>query len=402
MFVADIGGTTTDIAVLRDGRPVLNRDGAMVGGFRTMVEAIEVRSFGLGGDSEVRLRPDGGLRLGPRRVVPLSLLATQHPSVAGLLADQLAGDASPLDGCFALRHRPLDLPAAALPEAQRRIWEALAGGPLPLAALPGGYAHDRGLARLVDRGLVIRAGLTPSDAAHVAGRQGDWSHEAARLGVALLARQAGAGVTAADLAGRIVEQVVRQSAEALLDTAFGRWRPAESLIEPARALIDEAIAGPAGRTTDLFRVSFALSWPIVAIGAPAGAYYPAVAERLGTTALIPPFAAVCNAIGAVVGGVSRTVRAVITAPEEGRFRAHLPSDVRDFSGLEEAAAFALAVLRETAALQARQSGAADVQIQVERRDKIIREINGLQLFIESQLEATAFGRPRLAAEPGSR
>ena len=399
VFVADMGGTTTDIAVLRDGRPVLNRDGAIVGGFRTMVEAIEVRSFGLGGDSEVHLRNDGGLRLGPRRVVPLSLLATLHPDIVARLAGQLAGDAATADGQFLLRQRPLDLPAATLPEAQRRLWEALAGGPVPASALPGGYANDRALARLIDRGLVIRAAMTPSDAAHVVGRQADWCREAARLGGMLLARQLGVGLTAEAVAERIIEQVIRQSAEALLDTAFGRWRPGEAVIEPGRPLIDEAIAGPQGRTTDLFTMAIALAGPIVAIGAPAGTYYPAVADRLGTISVVPPFAEVCNAVGAVVGGIVRTAQALITTPEEGRYRVHLPSQVSDFVSLEAAAAFALVTLRRFAEAQARQAGAVDLQLKEERRDKIVKGAGGLALFIESRVAVTALGRPRLAAEP---
>ena len=399
VFVADMGGTTTDIAVLRDGRPVLNRDGAIVGGFRTMVEAIEVRSFGLGGDSEVHLRNDGGLRLGPRRVVPLSLLATLHPDIVARLAGQLAGDAATADGQFLLRQRPLDLPAATLPEAQRRLWEALAGGPVPASALPGGYANDRALARLIDRGLVIRAAMTPSDAAHVVGRQADWCREAARLGGMLLARQLGVGLTAEAVAERIIEQVIRQSAEALLDTAFGRWRPGEAVIEPGRPLIDEAIAGPQGRTTDLFTMAIALAGPIVAIGAPAGTYYPAVADRLGTISVVPPFAEVCNAVGAVVGGIVRTAQALITTPEDGRYRVHLPSQVSDFVSLEAAAAFALVTLRRFAEAQARQAGAVDLQLKEERRDKIVKGAGGLALFIESRVAVTALGRPRLAAEP---
>jgi len=40
-WVVDVGGTTTDIAALRDGQPRLNPEGAWVGGWRTMVEAVE-------------------------------------------------------------------------------------------------------------------------------------------------------------------------------------------------------------------------------------------------------------------------------------------------------------------------------------------------------------------------
>ncbi|WP_292505053.1 hydantoinase/oxoprolinase family protein, partial [Mesorhizobium sp.] len=59
-MVSDIGGTTTDVAVLDSGRPRLDPEGATVGGFRTMVEAVAMRTFGLGGDSEVALE-DGAL-----------------------------------------------------------------------------------------------------------------------------------------------------------------------------------------------------------------------------------------------------------------------------------------------------------------------------------------------------
>src|SRR5690606_28212894 len=80
-LVSDIGGTTTDVAVLDGGRPRLDPEGALVGGYRTMVEAVAMRTFGLGGDSEVALE-DGGLRsrvvLGPRRLVPLSLRSEER------------------------------------------------------------------------------------------------------------------------------------------------------------------------------------------------------------------------------------------------------------------------------------------------------------------------------------
>ncbi|MEM7288744.1 MAG: hydantoinase/oxoprolinase family protein, partial [Actinomycetota bacterium] len=52
--VSDIGGTTTDVAVVTGGRPRPSPDGAVVGGHQTMVEAVEIRTHGLGGDSEVR------------------------------------------------------------------------------------------------------------------------------------------------------------------------------------------------------------------------------------------------------------------------------------------------------------------------------------------------------------
>ena len=80
-IIADIGGTTTDIAVVTDGRPELSSDGVRIGHWKPMVEAVRVISIGLGGDSEVRFSARTGIEIGPRRVVPLSLLAHLYPGI---------------------------------------------------------------------------------------------------------------------------------------------------------------------------------------------------------------------------------------------------------------------------------------------------------------------------------
>ena len=61
-----------------------------MGGWRTLVEAIDVHTAGLGGDSHVRFEPEGQLQIGPRRAVPLSLLAIEHPQVLIELRRQAA------------------------------------------------------------------------------------------------------------------------------------------------------------------------------------------------------------------------------------------------------------------------------------------------------------------------
>jgi len=59
-LVSDIGGTTTDVAVLRDGRPAIDPEGARVGPWRTMVEAVAMRTvWPLAVTSEVQSWPEG-------------------------------------------------------------------------------------------------------------------------------------------------------------------------------------------------------------------------------------------------------------------------------------------------------------------------------------------------------
>ncbi|MBD3307750.1 hydantoinase/oxoprolinase family protein, partial [candidate division KSB3 bacterium] len=76
VWVIDVGGTTTDMAMLEAGRPRLNAEGAQVGRWRTMVEAVDIHTIGLGGDSRVHLNSNrsplyGNIVLGPQRVIPL-------------------------------------------------------------------------------------------------------------------------------------------------------------------------------------------------------------------------------------------------------------------------------------------------------------------------------------------
>ncbi|WP_225771412.1 hydantoinase/oxoprolinase family protein [Inquilinus sp. Marseille-Q2685] len=397
-FVSDIGGTTTDIAVLKDGRPLLNREGAQVGGWRTMVEAVEIRTFGLGGDSEGRIEPGIGLAVGPRRSVPLSLLVHQHPEMLVALRRQAERpEALSLDGRFALRLRALD--TETLSPQERRIWEALADGPQPLEAALTSHLLDRPLERLGARGLVILSGFTPTDAAHVLGLHGGWSREAALLGAQIWARRpAEPGWTppadAESFARAVLERLTADSALALVEAALARDGVADPAREARGLLPRRAVAGD-GSAPALLRPALTLGLPLVGIGASAATYYPEIARRLGTESVVPEHAGVTNAIGAVASGVLQRATITITAPEEGRFRVHAPGGIRTFGSLEEAAAYAEAEARGRAEALAREAGGREVAVTVTRADRVVSMAGGLEMFVESTVTATAAGRPRM-------
>nr|MBA3447613.1 hydantoinase/oxoprolinase family protein [Pseudaminobacter sp.] len=165
--VSDIGGTTTDVAVLDRGRPRLDPEGATVGGFRTMVEAVAMRTFGLGGDSEVSLESgqlDPRILLGPRRLVPLALAGMVHgEAITGQLERQLrAPNSGRLDGRFAIRTGVPERMAAGLSGPEAKLYAAIGATPLPLDALLASSAQSATLNRLVARGVVHVIGFTPS------------------------------------------------------------------------------------------------------------------------------------------------------------------------------------------------------------------------------------------------
>jgi N-methylhydantoinase A len=68
-LVLDIGGTTTDMAVLIRRAPLLDPLGIEMSGYKTLIRALKTRSIGVGGDSAVRVE-GGGISIGPERRGP--------------------------------------------------------------------------------------------------------------------------------------------------------------------------------------------------------------------------------------------------------------------------------------------------------------------------------------------
>ena len=402
VLVSDIGGTTTDVALLRAGRPALDPRGATVGGWRTMVEAVSVHTFGLGGDSELHIDEGASMRVGPGRAVPLSLLATQHPVVIDILRDAL-GSYVPARPRFALRLRPLSYGGGRLSRFEQEIWDRLGDGPASIASMAEDLILARALQRLVQRGLVAVSAFTPSDASHLLGRQRDWTPQAATLGAECwikhlsAAGRSGLWTDAIAFAEAVVETVTVQTGIALVQTALAEQGMPEmgSAGGFGRRLVMDAMAGIAP-TDSLLALDLRLNRPLVGIGAPAASYYPAVAERLHTRLLVPEHAEVCNAVGAVASGVLQTVRVLITSPQQGRFRVHAPGGVCDFGDVEEAAAFARDAAVGEATAHALAAGAADVDVHTTRKDEVAAGVEGHDMFIESVITATAAGRPRHA------
>lgn len=402
--VADIGGTTTDIALLDDGRPTLDPDGAVVGGHRTMVEAIAVRTHGLGGDSEVS-HDEGALdpeiRLGPRRVVPLSLLEALFTAQIVSVLERQIGRTLPgrLDGRFAMRAGDAMQPAGGLSRSEADLYARLASRPLPLEEVLRSTAELATLDRLVARGLALIGGFTPSDAQHVLGRFVHWDVAAARLGAALIARKKdGYGkplsVSAEAISRRVAARLERLSAERILEAAF-----AEDGVEEPDLTRTPVVRRAIDRNGRLVRTALLLDRPLVGLGAGAAACYPAVADLLGIEVVIPEHADVANAIGAVAGQVRVSATAEIGPTETGNGFAVTGADVEQAGHVfaDEASALEAArcACRSAAEKRARAAGAADVAVSV--TEKIDRAtVDDAERLVAATVTAVAAGRPASA------
>ncbi|MBX3569306.1 MAG: hydantoinase/oxoprolinase family protein [Rhizobiaceae bacterium] len=398
--VSDIGGTTTDVAVLDGGRPRLDPEGATVGGFRTMVEAVAMRTFGLGGDSEVRLEEGGldpNLLLGPRRLVPLSLAGVGHADVvtAQLERQLRAPNPGRMDGRFAVRTGVPDRLAAGLTAPEQRLYDAIGTVPLPLDGLLASNAQNATLNRLVMRGLIHICGFTPSDAAHVLGRQANWNRATAVLGAQLFARRRdGRGRPIAEtpeaLSERVLVALTRASAEVILETAFAE-DGLDGAGTVAHALVQRAVDGRSG----IARLTVALDRPVIGLGASAPLHYAGLPPLVGNRCVVPEDTDVANALGAVVGQVRVSAEAVVSQPKEGLFRLATSGAPRDFPSEERAMQEAELFVRGLAAERAGAAGTDTAEIELSRELKV-STIEGQRMFIEARIVAVAAGRPRIA------
>lgn len=399
--VSDMGGTTTDVAVVQNGRPVISQDGALIGGWRTMVEAVDVRTVGLGGDSEVLFNRETRLRVGPRKAMPLSLLAHQRPHILTDLRMLAVQDRLPdFPAQFAFRNPNREAPES-VTGIDRRVWDALTDAPRKASDIVGNAAGLEALRRLADAGLATIAAFTPSDAMHVLGLQTGWNAEAAELGATILAieerngRALRAAATATAICERTHQHVIRESARVILETALAQDPGIETRDNHfgilGDALIEDTIAGKPFST--LIAGSLSLATPLIAIGAPVGPYYPAIAERLNTSLAIPTHAAVCNAVGAVAGVVSTTIDIVVNQPTFKLFRVHDPAGSKDFDDADAAIAHAEAVARDLALEAARRAGAADPHVVTSVSERRAQTPAQPDYLAEALVRATATGRP---------
>ncbi|MEW9920077.1 hydantoinase/oxoprolinase N-terminal domain-containing protein [Marimonas sp. MJW-29] len=401
-LVSDIGGTTTDVALLKGGRPKIDPAGARVGPYRTMVEAVAMRTTGLGGDSEVHFISEGlegGVTLGPRRLLPVSLVAVEAPEVVHAALDAQLRSVTPGEHDARFVRAVAGVSREGIGAREMALLERIGEGLHPLGDVLRARIEQGALKRLVERGLVQVAGVTPSDASHVLGRVKEWDAGAARKALQLFGRRrTGAGNVLSnsveDVARIIVDQLTHQTVLALLETAFDEEDPGfedASEVLARHVLMQEGMKGRTG----LVRLETGLRVPVVGLGASAPSYYPAVGERLGCEMILPEYAGVANAIGAVVGRVTMRQSGTVTAPSEGKYRVHLVEGPRDFVDQESALALLETALREKALAEAQAAGAEDIQVSV-KRDVRTAGVEAREVFVEAVVTVEAAGRPRVA------
>lgn len=395
-IIVDIGGTTTDLATMRHGVVQTCEDGATVGPWKTHVEALDMRTLGLGGDSRI-CRRDGRLEIGPQRIAPVAWLARQHPR-AGEALTWLEHNLDRFD----VSTRGMELLALtpyaqgrSLEEGEQRIVQRLRQRPYSVEEMvEKEQCHAEqflALGRLEEDHAVQRCGLTPTDLLHAAGRLQLWDAGAAQRMCDLYVR-----LMRTDRSRFIeqgLEQFVQRLAIELLKKQFaGEIDPDLFDQSPAAmALIHRALGRDAGGCS----VRIALQTPVIGIGAPAHFFLPAAARLLQTEAIIPEHADVANALGAITSQVRIHRRVTIAVDEKGLYRVEGLPGTPTFGSVEEAQACAVERLQDIVRELGHRAGTGQSKVEVRIDDRLVDLKDGQQLFLERSVEARLTGRPDL-------
>ena len=361
--VVDMGGTTTDIAIVKDGVPVTVKNGVSIGKWKTFVNGLYVKTFGLGGDTAVRYNGKG-LYLEDYRVIPLCVAASEHPCMLARLKELKPQKHTH----FLYEHYVLIRDESENPrytEEEKALLRALRKGPLTVseaARAAGRDIYSLNAERLMREGVIQLCGFTPTDAMHIKGDFCKYSAEAAIAGARFAAYNL--DISVSEVCERVYDEVKRRLyiniVKALLENERVDYMK-NGISQDAERFISEsyeaARAGGGGMLSCAFKTPYAL----VGVGAPIGIFLDDVAKMLGTRAEIPEGHEVANALGAVVGSVSAScsvrIKPESTSAGIKGYIVYAHSGIRSFESLEEASAFAAEEAGKAARAEAERRGA---------------------------------------------
>ena len=402
-IVIDMGGTTTDVAVLNEGRPSINQEGAEVGGWLTRVKAAHITTIGLGGDSLVLVSKNAELSVGPQRVFPLSWIASQNPYLVEELEEIRPVDYSSMDvqptTILTYIRDPLNIK---LSETEQQILDVIRDGPHTLHHISRKLKKEIDLLpwqRLVNVASVHRASMTPTDILHVTNKLNLWEHRAAELGTAMLASRY--RTTIDEFVKAVLDEIIMMLAGLTLDRLLAEEGATFSLPdEESGVYILKRILNINNQVNKHVNFATSLKHPMIAVGAPVDAYFPNLAEKLNVELHLPEFADVANAVGTVSGKAVERTTILVKPGEGGGFLVHMPQGREFFMIFEEAIDFASKEGKKYVYSQAVEMGAVDIETMVERQDRYSKmsasadpENMDQKLFIESIIEISAVGRP---------
>jgi len=307
--VVDMGGTTTDIALITEGLPHRVEYGVSVGKWKTFVGGLYIKTLGLGGDTAIHY---GGKKafLEDYRVVPLCVAADKYPHIIDNLK-RLLGRAKKHTK-YLYEHYILvkDIEDnTRFSDDEKVFCAALKNGPLSIREaaekVSGKDLYTLDVSRLLKEGVVQMCGLTPTDIMHIKGDFKAFPAEASFLGAEFVALNL--DISVSELCDLVYDEIKRKLyvniVKALLENKNNYYLKNGVSKEVERFINESYEMAKTGRKNELVSMIFDTGFSLTGVGAPVHVFLNDVAELLGTKAIIPEHYEVANALGSIVGNV---------------------------------------------------------------------------------------------------
>lgn len=317
-MIVDVGGTTSDVALLRKGTPVRVEEGVRIGGWTTFIRGLFVDTFGLGGDTGVRYR-DGKLFLDARRLIPVCILASRYPEIVKELK-KISAKQRPhtryLHEYLVLQHKLVN--PEDYSEMEVHVCQLLEERPYSLLEVSERldlslYRLDT--ERLEKDGVILRSGLTPTDIMHLKGDFQNFDQNASFYAATYVARNLNMNVEKLcdQVYDRVKYRLFRNLARVLMEREYPQLKEgnAETLDLMFEKQWNEFWHGK--REAGFFSVAFSTRMAIAGLGGPAAIFVPDAAAALGVQAVIPNHSQVANALGAALGHVAYVITVTVDA-----------------------------------------------------------------------------------------
>jgi len=372
----------------------LNEKGSNVGGHRTHVKALEIRTAGLGGDSLIEFQK-GQFLIGPKRVAPVAWLGQMYPGTreaVKYLHQNLQHHATSTMKMqiLAVTNSVKQLELTLL---EKKIVSFLKTRPYSIDELvqKTGVFSDSSLPlqRLEENFILQRCGLTLTDLLHITGQFVKWDQQIATEYCEMFSFLAKKAMP--ELARHLLDMGVNLLTLELLKRQLDDEVDPEALhsCPVCKVLINNLLT----QNNPHYGVSINLKRPVIGIGAPIKYFLPKAVEPLGTKAILPDDADVANAIGAIISNVVIKKQLRIIPGDRGGFIVEGIAGTCQFKGFDDADRFARKELIQIVRKRALASGTSCQTVELETKDQIPTTAGGDPIFMGRTFYASLTGRP---------
>lgn len=411
-IVVDMGGTTSDLAIVKDGLPRLSPSGAKVGNWDTAIKSVDIRTIGLGGDSLISFDSMDRITIGPRRAAPLSWLCHRWPKVLDKLEAIRDNNRVHTRDLGQFFYKVRDIREEDdFSKEEKELVDALSDGPLSLEDLAltlNSTIYTLTIERLEELGIIMRSALTPTDIMHIDGEFIAWNKEAAILSAEIMANRLGVSVE------KIVKEVDELIKSRLYLSIVKELLKLEGLEEEAdmeEELLDKILLKGFkndGDKRSFLSLNLRTKFSLIGIGAPIHVYLPEIAKALKADLIINEYAAVANAVGAITASVTASEKVLIkpryAALGIDGYDCFSPRKKMYFEDYEMAKKWAIKEIKELVAEMAVAKGSKnyDIRLDLEENNTKInvfstelgedKEIKTTrEMLLETKIRATAVG-----------